>query len=559
MTRRPMPTRLTAFLISCLCVLGGQSRADESICVHAPSAACLGKLAAQHAKALARSETWWAITRNLVLAGRADDAKALAGNLSDPWHKSSLEETTAIAEVATNARANPVLAASLEPILGLSDFSISKERTLSRYDRISGSYHLLALELLGEQPYARSGKPWLVDAEKAHAGRNPPLPNATLQVVLKVWPEIIDKTSAWKRRGDWINLANAYSIARQFEEARRVLQSLDQEEPRPGWSWRLVRAWLRAGDPDKALAAAVKEIDVERRANNLAEIASAYRSLGRTADALSTIDLGFASLGDKPSGTGAVAAFVALLQEQHRVGDVAGAARRAEELARIAEQPHILRPFNLARAAAMLNDLKQFADARDLLERAVAALPPADRVVGHGFHMGPIRYNRSGLGGEAIQLIAVALYRSGESGRAVELIRQAEPLYRMRACVDVIRNQLADSNSPFDPAALAEAIEPEYAAELLLVASALKVEEGDIGGARMLFERALEARWQSDSARASGLGGDFVRVAALLGEQALVVRSLHLSLKHALAIGDADRRTLHVTSLAGMARGILPR
>jgi tetratricopeptide (TPR) repeat protein len=553
-----MPTRLMSFLILCLCVFGGQSRADEPICVHAPTVACLGKLAARHAKALARSEFWQPITQNLVLAGRADDAKALAGNLSELWHKSSLEETMAIAEVATNARATPLRETTLEPILRLDDFTISKKLTFSRYDRISKSYHLLALELLGEQPYARGGRPWLVDAEKAHARRSPPLPNATLQVVLKVWPEIIDKTSAWRRRGDWIELANAYSIARQYEEARRILQTLDQEELRPRLSWKLVRAWLRAGDPDRALAAAVKENDIERRANNLAEIASAYLSSGRPADALSTIGLGFASLGEKPGG-GAVEAFVALLQEQHRAGDMAGAARRAEELARMAGQPHLLQPFNLARAAAVQNDLKQFAGARDLLERALAALPPADRVVGLGFHMGPIRYNRSGLGGEAIQLIAVELYRSGESARAVEFMKQAEPLFRMRACVSVTRTQLADPNSRFDPAALAGAIEPEYAAELLLVASALKVEGGDIGGARTLFQRALEARWQSDPDIASGLGQSFVRVAALLGEQTLVERSLHLSLKHALAIGNADRRTLHVTSLAAMAREVLPR
>src|SRR5262249_20023939 len=85
MTGSPMPARLTAFLILYLCVLGGQSRSDEPICLHTPSAACLGILAAQHAEALVRSENWRPITQDLVLAGRADDAKALAGNLSDPW------------------------------------------------------------------------------------------------------------------------------------------------------------------------------------------------------------------------------------------------------------------------------------------------------------------------------------------------------------------------------------------------------------------------------------------------------------------------------------------
>src|SRR6516165_2863607 len=99
MTRSPMPARLTAFLILYLCVVGGQSRADEPICLDAPTGACLGILAAQHAKALVRSENWRAIIQDLVLAGRAGDAKALAGNLSDagrtplavrsllPWHK----------------------------------------------------------------------------------------------------------------------------------------------------------------------------------------------------------------------------------------------------------------------------------------------------------------------------------------------------------------------------------------------------------------------------------------------------------------------------------------
>ena len=240
MTRSRMPARLTAFLILYLCVVGGEIRADEPICLDAPSAACLGTLAAQHTKALVRSENWRTIIQDLVLAGRADDAKALAGNLSDPWQKSFLEEITVVVEVATNARTNPWHDAPLAPILRLSDFSISNDRTLSRYDRISSSYHLLALELLGEQPSSRDGTPWLVKAEKAHAGRKPPPSNATLQVVLKVWPEIIDKTPAWRRRDDWIALANAYSTSRHLEEARRILQSLDQREPRPGWSFQLV-------------------------------------------------------------------------------------------------------------------------------------------------------------------------------------------------------------------------------------------------------------------------------------------------------------------------------
>jgi hypothetical protein len=125
-------------------------------------------LAAQHPKALVRSENWRAIIQDLVLAGRPDDANALAGNPSDPWHKSFLEEYMAVVEVATNARTNPSHDASLAPILRLIDFSISNDRTLSRYDRISSSYHLLALELLGEQPFSRGGASWLVDAEKAH-------------------------------------------------------------------------------------------------------------------------------------------------------------------------------------------------------------------------------------------------------------------------------------------------------------------------------------------------------------------------------------------------------
>jgi tetratricopeptide (TPR) repeat protein len=497
------------------------------------------------------------ITETLVLAGRADDAKALAGNLSDPWHKSSLEETTGIAEVATNARANPLHDAPLQPILGLSDFSISKERTLSRYDRISKSFHLLALELLGEQPYSRGGQPWLVEAEKAHAGRNPPPPNATLKSLLKVWAEIIDKTSAWRRRGDWIALANAFSTYGHFEDARRILQSLDQSEPRPGWSWQLVRAWLRAGDPDRALAATAKEIDVERRANNLAEIASNYLSSGRRAEALSTIDLGFASLDEKRAGPRAVRAYGALLQELRKAGDITGATHRAEELARMAEQPHILQPINLVRVAAVLNDLKRFGRSRDILERALAAVPPPDRVVGLGFHMGPIRYKKSGLGGEATQLIAVEFYRSGDSAKAIYLIKQVEPIYRMRACVEIVRSQLADANSQFDPAVLDEAIEPEYASQLLLAASAFKVEGGDIGGARTLFDRALQARLAPDPARA--VGDEFVRMAALLGESSLVVRLFHLNLKHALAIADPERRTLRIASMAALAREVLRR
>jgi tetratricopeptide (TPR) repeat protein len=542
-----------------MCIVGGQSRADEQTCLQNPTAACLGVLAAQDAKALVRSESWRAITEDLALAARVDDAEALAGNLSDPFHKMHLEQTAAIVRVATEARVAPAQAASLQPILKLGDFRLTKGRTFSRYDRISSGYHLLALELLGEQPFSRGGTPWLVEAEKAHAGRNPAPPNATLKLVLKVWPEIIDKTSEWKRRGDSIDLANVHSISRKFEEARRILQSLDQKEPRPRWSWQLVRAWLRAGDPHKALAVAVKEVDIERRANNLAEIASTFLSRGQPVEALKAIDLAFAALDEKLVGSGAVRAYAALLQAQLRAGDIAGATRRTEELARIAERPDILQPFNLLRAAAMFNDLKQPARSRSLLERALGAVPPAERVVGFGFHMGPIRYNTSGLGGEAIQLIAAEFYRSGDSARAIQLIKQTEPLFRMRACIEVVRSQLADSTSQFDPAALVEAVEPEYASELLLVASAFKVETGDIGGARMLFERALKAKWPSGAAHGSALGRNFVRVAALLDDSPLVVSSLRLSLQHALAIGDADRRTLHITSLAALARKVLPR
>jgi tetratricopeptide (TPR) repeat protein len=321
----------------------------------------------------------------------------------------------------------------------------------------------------------------------------------------------------------------------------------------------LARAWLRAGDPDSALAVAIKEIDVERRANNLAEIASTYLSLGRIVEALKAIGLGFAALDEKLVGSRAVRAYAALLQEQHRAGDTAGATRRAEELARIAERPGILQPFSLVRAAAVFNDLKQPARSRSLLERALAAVPPAERVVGFGFHMGPIRYNTSGLGGEAIQLIAAEFYRLGDSAKAIQLIKQTEPLFRMRACIEVVRNELADSTSQFDPVALAESVDPESASEFLLAASAFKVETGDMGSARMLFERALKAKGPTDPARGFAVGRNSVRVAALLGNSTLLVSSLRLSLKHALAIHDVDRRTLHLTSLAALAREVLPR
>ena len=184
MTRSPTPTRFAVLLLLYLCVVSGQGRADEPTCLDAPSATCLGVLASQHAKTLARSESWRAITENLLLAGRVDDAKALAGNLSDPWHTSFLEETEAVVEVATKALTDPSRDAPLEPILRLGDFSVSKERTLSRYDRVSKSYHILALALLGEQPFSRGGTAWLVEAEKAHAARKLPPRNATLQLVL---------------------------------------------------------------------------------------------------------------------------------------------------------------------------------------------------------------------------------------------------------------------------------------------------------------------------------------------------------------------------------------
>src|SRR5262249_13524380 len=41
--------------------------------------------------------------------------------------------------------------------------------------------------------------------------------------------------------------------------------------------------------------------------------------------------------------------------------------------------------------------------------------------VGRGFHMGSIRYDNSGLGGEALEVIAVGFYRSGDSAKAIEL------------------------------------------------------------------------------------------------------------------------------------------
>jgi hypothetical protein len=40
--------------------------------------------------------------------------------------------------------------------------------------------------------------------------------------------------------------------------------------------------------------------------------------------------------------------------------------------------------------------------------------------------MGPIRYDKSGLGGEAAELIAVEFYRSGDSAKAIELIKKAD-------------------------------------------------------------------------------------------------------------------------------------
>ncbi len=210
------------------------------------------------------------------------------------------------------------------------------------------------------------------------------------------------------------------------------------------------------------------------------------------------------------------------------------------------------RPFSLIRVATLFNDLKQPNRAIQTLEKALGKLPPSDQIVAHGYIAGPIRYEKSGLQGEVLQNAAEQLYRAGDKAKASEIIRQADPLFRHRVAIVVVRDQLTTSH--LDPAAIAGELKSENPGELLLVAAGRQVELGDIPGAAEYFQRFAKSPMQ----HADHLYGYAVRVAMMLQKPEYLTLALQQGLRAAERTRDPERRVVLLSSLAAFANARLP-
>jgi tetratricopeptide (TPR) repeat protein len=522
--------------------------AADTKCADNPSVACVAEIAAQNARSLERSSRWESILLNLAVAGRIGDAEQLAHKL--PNGKAWLEQEITALRIAAAAKANPSNAASLDAL-----------STLGDVNRISQALNLLVLDLAHEQPYTRGGEPWLVDAEKAYATNHRVACNSTLKSALQRWSEIVESVHAASRVSAHIDLADAYSNCGDSRSAMRILNRIDPNElARANESLHLtllVRGWIRAGSIDRALVVATLQPDAKDEVQSYIEVATAYAIEGRNIDALNVISKAFEASANVKGLPRVVELQARLIDVERRADGLYRATKHTEELASLAERPDPFQPFNMIRVATLFNDLNLPDRALQMLEKTLSTIPPSDRIVAFGFVFGPIRYDKSGLGGDVLQDAAIQLYRAGNRAKAVELIRQIDPLHKRRAAREIVRDQ-PTKKPQVDPEAIAEALQSENGAELLLVAAARKIEYRDLQSATDFFQRFTKTSLPQEPLAKAQLDLQSVRLAVLLGKPKYVTFALQQGLRHADGINDSDLRTAHLSSLAALANVDLP-
>lgn len=522
--------------------------AADTKCIESPNVECVAEIAAQSARKLDRSTRWDAILDNLAVAGRTDVAEELANRLpkvswpSEAW----LQEKIIALRIAATARENPSHAGTLDALSPLDNDP----------QRISTTLHYVILDLAGEQPYTRGGTTWLVDAEKAYASSHRAACSATSQAVLQRWSDIVDTVPSPFRTHARLNLANAYSICRDNEAALRTLDKIDPDLlARTNNSLNLtflVRSYIRADSLDRALAVATLQPDPKWKVKSYLEVARAHALGGRNNNALSVASDASLALAKVKQGSEEVTLRAGLIDVERLAGDSAGALIQTEKLALIAERPDPFRPFALIRVATLFNDLNQPSQALEMLEKAIGTIPPKDQIVAFGQIAGPIRYGKSGLEGEVLQYAAEQLYRAGNRARAIEIVRQADPLHRRRVATMIVRDQLTTSR--IDPVAIAEEFKSENPGELLLVATGRLIELGDTQSAIEYFQRFAKGPVPHQAY----VYGEAVRVALMLKKPEFLTLALQQGLRAAESTNDPERRVVLLSSLAAFANARMP-
>lgn len=522
--------------------------AADTKCIENPTAQCVAEIAAQRARRLDRSTRWEEILGLLAVAGRTDVAEELSSRLPKvSWpSKDWLQEKIIALRIAATARANASHVGTLDALSALD----------SDPERISRTLYFVFMDMAGEQPYTRGGTPWLVDAEKAYASRHRAACNATTQAVLQRWSDIVDAAPPHSHTSARLNLANAYSLCREIEAARRVLDKIDPNQlVRTSDSLNLtmlVRSWIRAERLDRAMAGAAIQPNLKWKVEDYLRIASADVSGARNINALKVASEASVALAQVKQISEQVKLRASLIDLERQAGNSSGALAQTEELALLADRPDPFRPFSLIQVATLFNDLSQPVRAIEILERAIGAIPSKDKIIAFGQIAGPIRYERSGLEGEAFQSVAEQLYRAGDRAKAGEIARQADPLFRHRVAIEVVRDQLTTSR--IDPIAIAREFKSENPGELLLVAAGRRIELGDIPGAAEYFQRFAKSPMQHPDQ----VYGEAVRVAMMLQKPEYLSLALQLGLRAAARTRDPERRVVLLSSMAAFANARLP-
>lgn len=500
-------------------------RADAA-CVHKPNANCLIETAVR-AGNRAPPKDRSSVVRSLAAVGRFEDAAEVLKRIGDERERNSDADELLARRLAWEASREPDRVVDFAPLDALA--TRPEAATYSGGPRSRAhAYGTLALYLCEARHHAAGARPSLWPRPPHSRQQSPSYPNATLNEMLRRWPDVIGAVGGDNVLYLWERYAKALHCAGRPGEAMALLHRLESEaagEERrlPG----IFYTWMdwRLSAEAEALALRTSE---RLRATFLSKVVQRALDEGRNdraAELAGALVPAAVEGTTKPEPLGLRLEAIRLAVRAHRLtGAVDRGLQAAEAALALARNPPNglagFKPFNLADVAGIYNDLGRAKEAEAVIREALGARPDDDTIIGFGFVAGAVSYGRWGLGDELTTELLVELWRAGQTEAATASLRglQApDPSYRYRGWSGIYRAAAESGRRDFGagdfPAEVPTALWPSLAAEL----AAFHLDRGE--------PQAAEA-WTS-SAIGRGLGTTkLARVAALLDRPDLVRSAL---------------------------------
>lgn len=300
------------------------------------------------------------------------------------------------------------------------------------------------------------GRGDIVAAEKAEfIRRGPPLVTARMNTYIDVWSQSIERTDETKRGRYWLAYASQMMTLNIRSKARHGLSKALEYYPGIIGFYRLEQM-VRFGEPDFAIKFAENEPDKNHRARYLAKVAkflAIARYPARSQKVLKALRKLLPSI---KANYKKMDVMLDIIFAQKSNDDIVSAKKLAENIYSLAREPAGLSSHGLLRAVEAYYLADESGRARKVLLSLIQSIPKDDKVVGFGFHFGPVRYDGA-LKWEVLVKSVRWLCKFGDKDAAIKLATEiGNQGYRTEAAENLYACLSERPNNEITPDLLAQ-------------------------------------------------------------------------------------------------------